>query len=225
MQRAPTRAGFTLLEVMVVIAILGVLSVLGLALLQNSFGDARAKTGTRALADLLQLAREEAIRTGDNHLVFFGQDAEDNDLTTGGVAAAAILVRDANGDGKVDGGETVGGVKVDTTGSLSWGSAFAAAATDPAPNDNPDATFPETDPDFLCCTFLDPDAGAARWVAFLPDGIPRAFEIGPFEVGEVGSGNGAVYVTSGSRDYAVVLAPLGGVRVHAWDRGADAWTR
>jgi Tfp pilus assembly protein FimT len=213
------------MEAMVVIAIAGALSLVAVAVLQGSFGDARAKAGARALADLLQLAREEAIRTGDNHLVFFSQDAEDNDLTTGGVAAAAILVRDADGDGAVDTGETVGGVKVDATGSLSWGSAFAAVASDPAPNDNPAATFPETDADFLCCTFLDPDAAAARWVAFLPDGIPRAFEIGPFATGPVGSGNGAVYVTSGSRDYAVVLAPLGGVRVHTWDRGAEAWTR
>jgi prepilin-type N-terminal cleavage/methylation domain-containing protein len=225
MQRPHTHAGFTLLEVMVVVGILGALAVISVAVLQGSFGDARAKTGARSLADLLQLAREEAIRTGDNHLVFFGQDAQDNDLTTGGMAAAAILVRDADGDGEVDSGETVGGVQVDATGSLSWGSAFAAAVPESAPNDNPGATFPETDADFLCCTFLDPDADPARWVAFLPDGIPRAFEIGPFAVGDVGSGNGAVYVTSGARDYAVVLAPLGGVRVHTWDRGAEAWTR
>ena len=225
MRRPRTHTGFTLIEVMIVIAILGTLSAIGVALLQGAFGDARAKTAARSLADLFQLAREEAIRTGDNHLVFFGQDAEDNDLTTGGVAAAAILVRDADGDGEVDTGETVAGVKVDATGTLSWGSAFAAAGSDKAPNDNPGATFPESDPDFLCCTFLDPDDNATRWVAFLPDGIPRAFEIDPFEVGDVGTGTGAVYVTSGARDYAIVLAPLGGVRVHTWDRGAEAWTR
>jgi prepilin-type N-terminal cleavage/methylation domain-containing protein len=136
MRRPHARSGFTLLEVMVVIAIAGALAVISVALLQGAFGDARAKTGARALADLLQLAREEAVRTGDNHLVFFGQDAEDNDITTGGVAAAAILVRDADGDGEVDTGETVAGVQVDATGSLSWGSAFAAAVPDAAPNDN-----------------------------------------------------------------------------------------
>jgi prepilin-type N-terminal cleavage/methylation domain-containing protein len=225
MRRLRTHAGFTLIEVMIVVAILGALSVLGVMLLQGAFGDARAKTGARSLADLLQLAREEAIRTGDNHLVFFGQDAQDNDLTTGGMAAAAILVRDADADGEVDTGETVAGVHVDATGTLSWGSVFAAAGSDKAPNDNPAATFPETDPDFLCCTFLDPGDDPARWVAFLPDGIPRAFSITPFATGDVGTGSGAVYVTSGARDYAIVLAPLGGVRVHTWDRGAEAWTR
>jgi hypothetical protein len=54
--------------------------------------------------------------------------------------------------------------------------------------------------------------------------MPRAFSTGPFAAGALGSGRGAVYVSSGKRDYAVVLAPLGGVRVHAWNRGAAAWT-
>ena len=31
-----------------------------------------------------------------------------------------------------------------------------------------------------------------------------------------GEGGGAWYVTNGRRDYAVVLTPLGAVRVHLW---------
>ena len=116
-------------------------------------------------------------------------------------------------------------MNVDATGSLSWGSAYAAAGSSQAPNDNPAATFPASDADFLCCSFTKPDGDAARWVLFRPDGMPRAFSVSPFDEGNVASGNGAVYVTSGERDYAVVLAPLGGVRVHAWERGAGAWTQ
>ena len=59
---------------------------------------------------------------------------------------------------------------------------------------------------------------------FRPDGMPRAFPPGRLQSEPVGGGGGAVYVTSGTRDYAVVLAPLGSVRVHAWNRGATAWT-
>jgi hypothetical protein len=40
----------------------------------------------------------------------------------------------------------------------------------------------------------------------------------------IGDGGGAVYLTNGQRDYAVVLSPLGAVRVHAWNVGAGAWT-
>ena len=42
-------------------------------------------------------------------------------------------------DGKVDAGERIASVNVDATGSLSWGSAYAAAGSNQAPNDNPAA--------------------------------------------------------------------------------------
>jgi prepilin-type N-terminal cleavage/methylation domain-containing protein len=218
--------GFSIIEVMVAIAILGVFALIGGVAMQDSMGEARAKGAVRSLADLMMLARAEAIRTGDNHLVFFGRDAEDGALSgPSGQPAAALLVRDLDDDGVVDGGEKVAAVNVDQTGSLSWGSAFAAASSTQAPNDNPAATFPQPDADFLCCSFTEPDADPARWVVFLPDGMPRAFSVSPFSSGDITSGNGAVYVTSGGRDYAVVLAPLGGVRVHAWPRGAPGWTQ
>jgi prepilin-type N-terminal cleavage/methylation domain-containing protein len=220
------REGFSLLEVMVAAAILGIIALIGGIAMQSSLGEGRAKGAVRNFADLLMLARTEAIRTGDVHVVFFGQDAEDNALTgAGGQPAAALLIRDADDDGKVDAGEKIASVNVDDTGSLSWGSAHAAAGSNQAPNDNPAATFPETDTDFLCCSFTEPDGDPARWVLFRPDGMPRAFSVSPLSEGDVASGNGAVYVTSGARDYAVVLAPLGGVRVHAWARGATAWTQ
>jgi prepilin-type N-terminal cleavage/methylation domain-containing protein len=223
--RRSAQHGFTLIETAVAVAVMGALALIGVALMRDSLGTARTKGGVRALADLLSLARAEAIRTGDNHIVFFSLDAADNALTgPSGGAAAALLIRDIDADGAVDNGERVAAVNVDQTGSLAWGSAFAAAGSDEAPQDNPGATFPASDPDFLCCTFLEPDGGPARWVLFMPDGMPRAFEVGPFDAGDVGSGNGAVYVTSGERDYAVVLAPLGGVRVHAFERGEGAWT-
>jgi prepilin-type N-terminal cleavage/methylation domain-containing protein len=223
--RRSAQHGFTLLESMVAVAVMGALALIGVALMRDSLATARAKGGVRAMADLLTLARAEAIRTGDNHIVFFSLDAGDNALTgPSGGAAAALLIRDLDADGAVDNGERIAAVAVDETGSLGWGSAFAAAANEEAPQDNPAATFPASDPDFLCCTFLEPDGQPARWVLFAPDGMPRSFEVGPLDVGDVGSGGGAVYVTSGERDYAVVLAPLGGVRVHAFERGAGTWT-
>ena len=220
-------SGFTLIEMAVAIAVMGILAGIGAALMRGSFGDARAKSAVRSLADLMLLARTEAIRTGDNHIVFFGTDAEGTSLVgPSGQAAAALLIRDLDGDGKVDSGERVASVNVDSTNSLAWGSVFAAllGGAGKAPDDNPAATFPESGADDICCTFLDPDGNPAHWVVFLPDGMPRAFKIGPFTTGPLASGNGGVYVTSGTRDYAVVLAPLGGVRVHAWERGVDAWT-
>ena len=114
------RDGFTILELMVAEAILGIFASIGAIAMQSTFGEARAKGAVRNFADLMMLARAEAIRTGDNHLVFFAHDAEDNALTgSGGQAAAALLIRDEDGDGKVDAGEKVAAVNVDSTGSLS----------------------------------------------------------------------------------------------------------
>jgi hypothetical protein len=135
------------------------------------------------------------------------------------------MTADLDADGIPDNGEYKASVPFEDTDSLSWGSSFAATGPDPAPNDNPGATFPATDPELSCCTFQDPVGNDARAVVFLPDGTPRAFSTGPFAVGATGSGGGAVYITSETRDYAVVLLPLGTTRVHAWNRGADAWTR
>ena len=219
--------GFTLIETAVVLAVIGVLAALTASLFGDDTGDARAKAAARSLADLLNFARSEAIRTGTPHAVFVGMDTADDPLEDEGRAVAALAIRDADGDGLVDAGEAVASVPFDPTGSVSWGSAFAAAlgTPEPAPNDNAGATFPEPDADFLCCTFLEPGGDPARWVVFQGDGLPRAFSVGPYALGPVASGSGAVYVTSGTRDYAVVLAPLGGTRVHVWDRGAENWTR
>ena len=50
-----------------------------------------------------------------------------------------------------------------------------------------------------------------------------AFSTGPYQEGAIGTGAGAVYLTNGARDYAIVLSPLGGVRVSAWDGSLNQW--
>lgn len=219
------RGGFSLIEVVIVVAIIGALALLAASLMGDSFRDQRAKAAIRSVADLLSLARAEAIRTGDNHVVFFEKDAQGNSLNgPSGGAAAALMIRDTDADGVIDGGERVAAVYLDNTNSLSWGAGFAGPAGDRAPNDNPAATFPPSATDDICCTFTKPDGNAARWVVFLPDGIPRAFKIGGFATGTLVTGGGAVYVNSGTRDFAVVLSPLGSVRVHVYENGSGAWT-
>lgn len=228
MDRRRAQLGFTLLEMMLGLALVGIFAASAVIMMGDSTGQARAKGAARSIADLMMLGRTEAIRTGDNHVVFFFEDAANNALTgPNGRAAAALLIRDGDADGVVDAGEKVAAVYVDDTGSLSWGSAFAAnlGTPLPAPNDNAGATFPEPDADFLCCSFLDPDGNHSRWVAFFPDGLPRAFKTGPFVAGDVTTGNGSVYVTSGQRDYSVVLAALGGVRVHGFVPDSEVWTQ
>ncbi|MDJ0848467.1 MAG: prepilin-type N-terminal cleavage/methylation domain-containing protein [Myxococcota bacterium] len=222
------QAGFSLLEFMIALAVLGVFVAIGGTIMSSQLAGTRSKAFARSLADLMMLARTEAIRTGDNHVVFFFQDTADGALSGGsGQQVVASVIRDADADGLVDAGEPIAGVQFDAAGGMAWGSSIAAALSTPlkAPNDNPDADFPETDADFLCCTFTTPGDDPARWVVFTPDGMPRSFQTGPFTMGGVASGNGAIYVTGGNRDYAVVLAPLGGVRVHHFVRDTENWSQ
>jgi prepilin-type N-terminal cleavage/methylation domain-containing protein len=215
--------GFTLIETIIVCAVIAIMAGMVATVLARRTGDQRAKAAVRSVADLMLLGRAEAIRTGVNHIVYLQADLDDAALENkSGDPVAALLIADADADGVPDAGEYKASVPFDDTGSLEWGSSFAGSTQ--APNDNAAALFPATDPDFACCTFTTQGGNPSRWVVFLPDGMPRAFTKAPFATGALGTGRGAVYVSSGTRDYAVVLAPLGSVRVHSWNRGADAWT-
>ena len=55
------------------------------------------------------------------------------------------------------------------------------------------------------------------------DGVPVAID-SSCNAGRLGTGGGTIYLWTDSRDYAITLAPLGGVRVHVWDPAAGAWT-
>lgn len=217
MHAASRRGGFSMLEVAVAVGILGVLAALTLPRMDRWRTDLRTKEAVRSLADLMVVARAEAVRTQQNHAVFFWLDAQGNPLLdAAGNRVAALMIRDANADGIVDPGETVATVPADP--NLGWGAPLAAG-TGPAPNDpDPNGAFAASG-----FTFVRPDVTPAQWVVFLPDGVPRAFSIGPFATGAIGSGVGGVYVTNNTRDYAVVLAPLGAVRVHPFDVSQNLW--
>lgn len=214
-------SGFTLIEVAVVAVIVSIMVLIGFNGMQQWIRNQRGKEMARQFADVLMVSRGEALRSREPVVVFFTTDKLGSGLTdASGAAVAALAIRDLDGDGLVDSGERFTQVAYPAPGSISWGHSLATdiALGDPAGT----AGNPPT----ASLTFDQPDGTDATWIAFMPDGTPRAYVDDSLAgTGAVGTGAGAIYLTSGSRDYAVVLSPLGTVHVQVWDAGAGQWRR
>jgi prepilin-type N-terminal cleavage/methylation domain-containing protein len=224
-RRASTRkGGYTLIEVMTVVGIIGV--VIGMAVPSVIEWRAyyRAKRAARNVADIFHHARAEALRTGQQQVVFFGNpgltDPGGNAVQAAGTWVPVLAVDDgaaATANCRIDPGEVSDYIRPE--GEVSWG---VSHATGPVASDSGGAAF-NPDSSWDGATFTKPDASKANWVMFRSDGIPVAFEgdgAGCGTVGDTGTGGGGLYVTDGQNDFAIVLTPLGGVRLHLWDGGA-----
>jgi type II secretory pathway pseudopilin PulG len=221
-------AGVSLIEIAIVVAIVGVISMMVVPQMGRSLADQKARHVAMEAADLLRLARAEAIRTGDHHVVFFGPPGTtDPDgtalLHTDGSTAPLLVLRDgppATSNCRIDAGESrrsMGGEP-----GMSWG---VSEATSRVTGDESGAPF--SPPQASGSTFVDPDSNAVNWVLFRPDGIPVVFtgtggDCGT--IGRTGTGGAALYITNGRIDYGIVLSPLGSVRIRAWPYGGGSWS-
>jgi type II secretory pathway pseudopilin PulG len=218
----------TMLEVMVVVAIVGVLVALAAPSLLLILGNQRVKSAARDTADAFLLARSEAIRTGNPHIVFLSAGVPagtDPAGTSLGIDPRTnsewpVVVLDdgppAGSNCQIDPGEPLRSVP--SQPGVAWGFALSGGA--PAPQDQGAANGGDpTDGS----TFTDATGTPVTWVMFRGDGVPVTFDNG-CNLAPIGTGGGGVYLTNGRRDYAVVLSPLGGVRVHAYEAGEGAWT-
>jgi prepilin-type N-terminal cleavage/methylation domain-containing protein len=223
-------SGFTLLEVAIVVAVIGSMTLLALPEIGSWVARQRVRSTAHSLANILTVARTEAMRTERNHVVFFlvdsvrttdpaGNPIADSD----GIAVRVLLIDDgpeASANCHIDAGEIVMSYPFVEIPGISWG---VTEATIKAPLDSTPVAISNS------ITFSDPDSpvSALIWVLFRPDGIPVTFSGSALNcntVGETGSGTGAIYLTNGERDYAIVLAPLGNVRLHSWNVDTGAWT-
>ena len=121
---------------------------------------------------------------------------------------------------KIDAGEARS--VIEPARDVRWG---VALATTRAPGDMGAAAF--APPQASGGTTATPANNPVPWFLFRPDGVPVRFEGALGTCGAIGAtalGGAAFYLTNGTRDYAVVLSPMGGVRVHVWNPAAGAWS-
>lgn len=213
--RSRSAAGFSLAELMIVLAIVGIFASMAVPATDGWMSSQRLRSSIRGVASALSYARSETVRTGNIHVVFFGQDTAGNPLVGPDGRRVDTLVIDDGRPGVsncvVNSGEAVVGVRLEK--SITWGTADAAAKV-----------LSDLGGGALASgsTFLDTGGNPARWVLFLPEGIPLAFDSG-CALGELGTGAGAVYLNDGVKDSAVVLTSLGARKTYAWDRMGGQW--
>jgi len=221
--------GFTLIEIVIVMAIMGITLAFAMPRMQQWLDDQRLKSAARSIADALELGRAEAIRTGNVHLVFFMEERPgvalretfvgQNPADPARPIVPIVILNDgrqgsAGQNCLIDVGEERRARRAEP--GVAWGATFAAA--DRAPGD----PIADGTPIGGGISLRDAAGNATTWVAFRPDGIPVAASAACV-LGGTGSGAGAIYLSNGERDYAVVLSALGAVRVHAYERVAAAW--
>lgn len=169
----------------------------------------------RGFEGLLLLARDEAIQTGDDHIVFFeAVTLPVSDEAPLSKQPMAWVIRDRDGDGRGSPAEYVASVPADSSGSVEWGTRFA---THPAIGD-------------VAHTLSGPlsfdaskSSGQSAGLVFRKDGGPVVNGTSKDPDSVTGTGAGTVYLRTLTRDYAVVLSPWGDVDVQVWDNATASW--
>jgi len=213
-----------MIEVLVVVAIIGALAALATPSLSRMMEQRKMRGFAREAANVFEVARSQAVRTGTNRLVFFGPpgttDPAGTAITANGRPAPMLVLADGSpstANCHIDGGEETEALSA--RAGIGWGVTDATSA--PA-DDKGAVTF--VPPHNSGATFADAAGNARNWVLFRPDGVPVG--VAPTSttcgtIGATGTGGGALYFTNGEGDYAVTLSPLGAVAVHSWN--GTAW--
>ncbi len=217
MKNAKTAAGFTLIETMIVVTVVGVMVATAIPSMNQWLANNRLNDSARSVNAAFSFARSEAIRSGNLHLVFFDKDTGGIDLQDSGGQDVDILVIDEGRPGStdqdcdIDAGERV--LDMNLGAGVDFGRTYASSA---APNDSGGGAFASGS------SFTDPSNNPATWVMFRPEGTPLAFD-GGCAIGGIGTGDGGIYLTNGTRDAAVVVTPLGATYVHSWGEHIGTW--
>lgn len=205
--------GFTLIEVMVALAIIAIMAAMGGPRLRQWMLDNQVREAAMLTADALHLARTEAMRSGINQIVFLGVDFASTPITNASGIPSIRVQSDIDNDCTTPDADDVSQRDFAIPDGVFMGTTNASTQ---APADTGTASLPST--------FTQPSSGSpqAFWVMFRPDGVPVGLTTACV-AGRIGTGGGAVYITNGRVDYSISLTRLGAVRVSPFEQGSGTW--
>lgn len=205
--RSPSDRGFTLIEFAIILGIIGVLTAFVAPSFQAYARRKDARRHVQRIASVLQEARSQAVRQGNNFIILFDS----------GAPGQIRLIDDDDNDWQEGAGE-VARVIGWQMGSHPGVTSYANSATPPAANAVPEdggGAIPAGGTSFP----IDAISGLPA-VGFTPQGVP--VDLGT--PANWGSGAGTYYITDSVQTvYAATLLPLGGVRVRVFRPGLGDW--
>lgn len=224
MQTFRKQAGFTLIEIMTVVAIVGILSALGISALRSYGRHEDTRRAALAVANAITKARSEAAASGRMTFVLFAAPTDGTIPFAPGQFAAMVV--DQDDDKKVGAADAVTPIFLPNgTGAnvSAYGAQGQTSMKDTVlPSADESAQIPDGSLSALNDgTTIPVDATLGVPVlAFAPQGMPVTIA----DPSNWGTGAGGVYLTDNDQMVlAVVVEPLGDVRTFAYDNASGKW--
>ena len=223
MRRLRERDGFTLVELMFIVAIVGIMATLAVTSLKTYARREDTRTAARAVAGVVEKARSVAVSSG--HMTWVVFDEPVNGVAPFEAGQFAAMIVDNDNDLQPTAADGITPIFM-PEGARQHTQKFDSAASPYGATNLPDSDQSQEIPngalqDTVDGSTLNIDVNlGVPTIGFSPQGFPVKAST-PLQPG---SGAGGIYMTdNNSTVVAVLVMPLGEVRTVAFDSASHEW--